>query len=279
MSGDPVGTVRAGSARSVLLSILGELVEPVGRPVWTASLLHVMRGTGFDDRAARQAIDRTSEAGWIEGTRFGRNVVWELTSRGKELIARGAERVHSLVEPPQAWGGEWLTLFITVPGERRRVRRRLYAALSWEGFGNPTPGLWLSPHPDRRADAEAIIDGMGLRDTTFAFVGPSSAVGLDDDAIVRRAWDLDEVAARYEEVLPTFAPRSPAAGDELLFAHVALVNAGQRLPFLDPQLPRELLGTWVGHRATRMFEERRAEWGPAARQRWDEVVADTAPER
>jgi phenylacetic acid degradation operon negative regulatory protein len=270
--------VRAGSARSVLLSVLGELVEPLGRPVWTASLLHVMRGVGFEDQAARQAIDRAAEAGWIESNRFGRNVRWELTVRGKELIARGAERVHSLAGSGDGWAGEWLTLLITVPADRRQVRRRLYAALSWAGFGNPTPGLWLSPHPDRRSEAETIVAEAGLRDTTFAFVGPSAAIGLDDDAIVGRAWDLDAVAASYEEMLPTFAPgRTPAPGDELLFAHVALVNEGQRLPFLDPQLPGELLGDWVGHRAIRLFEERRAEWAPSAHARWAEVMALTAP--
>jgi phenylacetic acid degradation operon negative regulatory protein len=86
------------------------------------------------------------------------------------------------------------------------------------------------------------------------------------------------VAASYEEMLPTFAPgRTPAPGDELLFAHVALVNEGQRLPFLDPQLPGELLGDWVGHRAIRLFEERRAEWAPSAHARWAEVMALTAP--
>ncbi|MDT7771332.1 MAG: PaaX-like protein, partial [Pseudonocardiales bacterium] len=35
-------TVAAGSARSLLLTVLGELVYPNGKPVWTASLLYVL---------------------------------------------------------------------------------------------------------------------------------------------------------------------------------------------------------------------------------------------
>lgn len=269
--------LRPGSARSVLLTVLGELIEPVGRPVWNSSLLYVMGGMGFEAPAARQAIDRTAEAGWIEGTRFGRHVRWELTASGKDLIARGSERVHSLSAPASSWTGEWLIALITIPSEKRNVRQSLYAALSWEGFGNPTPGLWLSPYPNRADDAAAIIDDAGLADTTYCFVGPSNAVGLDDRTIVRRAWDLESVEEQYRELLDGFADREPAGGDDLLFAHLELVNAWQRFPFLDPQLPDELLGEWVGHEAARLFESRRYAWHSSAHTRWAEVAAETTP--
>jgi phenylacetic acid degradation operon negative regulatory protein len=269
--------VRTGSARSVLLTLLGEFVEPIGRPVWTASLLHVLRSLGFEDQTARQAIDRASESGWIECTRFGRNVRWELTGRGKELIAQGLERVLSLGGDQQPWTGQWQILFISIPSNRRAVRRRLYAALNWEGFGNPTPGLWLSPHLHRQDEARRIVAEAGLTDSTFAFVGPSSMVGADDASLVRQAWNLDEVEQRYGELLDEFNVPQPPGGQELLLAHVRLVNQGQRLPFLDPQLPPELLGDWIGRRATRLFEQRRAEWGPAARTAWLDIVEQTRP--
>ncbi len=269
--------LRAGSARSVLLTILGELVEPVGRPVWNSSLLYVMRGMGLGPQAARQAIDRTADAGWIEGTHFGRHVRWELTASGKDLIARGSERVHSLSIPAPRWGGEWLVALITIPSEKRKVRHRLYAALSWEGFGNPSPGLWISPYPDRADEAAAIVKNAGLTDTTYCFVGPSNAVGLDDRTIVRKAWDLDSVEEHYRSLLANFADREPDCGDELLFAHLELVNAWQRFPFLDPQLPDELLGDWIGHEAARLFESRRYAWHASAHTRWAEVVVETTP--
>jgi phenylacetic acid degradation operon negative regulatory protein len=270
--------VRTGSARSVLLSLLGEFVEPIGQPVWTSSLLHVMRGLGFEDQTSRQAIDRTAEAGWIEATRFGRQVRWELTGTGKDVITRGLERVLSLGAEQDPWTGEWLVLSVTIPSNRRTVRRRLYAALQWAGFGNPTPGLWLSPHVQRHDEACRIIADAGLQDCTFAFVGPSSAVGADNEALMRQAWNLDEVEARYGGLIAEFEIERPSGGQELLLAHVRLINLGQQLPFLDPQLPAELLGDWVGRRATRLFEQRRAEWGPAARLVWLDVVDQTQPD-
>ncbi|MPY92423.1 MAG: hypothetical protein GEV08_04940 [Acidimicrobiia bacterium] len=271
------GALRSGSARSVLLTVLGELVEPAGQPVWTSSLLYVLNGMGFEEQAARQAIDRAGDAGWMTGTRRGRNVRWELTGTGRDLIGAGARRIHSLGPPRAPWKGEWLILLVSLPGNRRAVRKRLYAALSWAGFGNPTPGVWLSPHPDRAAEVATVIDELGVADTALAFVGRSAAIGMDDRTVVARSWQLGELAARYEAVVETLRGRRPRAGDRLLFAHLRLVNQMQRFPFLDPQLPEELLGEWIGRRATELFERRRDAWTAGAHQRWREVVELTAP--
>jgi phenylacetic acid degradation operon negative regulatory protein len=273
---EPTG-LRSGSARSLLLTVLGELVEPLGEPVWTSSLLHVLNGLGVEDQAARQAIDRAADAGWLTASRHGRNVRWELTATSRALISAGARRIHSLGPGDGSWAGEWLILLVSLPGHRRAVRKRLYGALSWAGFGNPTPGVWLCPHPDRAAEVRAVIAELGLADVTLAFVGRSSDIGMDDRTIVSRSWQLDELAARYEEVLATLKRRRPRAGDPLLFAHLAMVNQMQRFPFLDPQLPEELLGGWIGRRATALFERRRLEWTDAAHHRWREVVALTMP--
>ena len=269
--------LRVGSARSVLLSVLGELVQPHDEPVWTSSLLYVLTGMGYEERTARQAVERAATAGWMHGSRHGRNVRWTLGPAGRQLIGEGAQRVHSLGQPQSPWNGSWLLLLVTLPGNRRTLRKRLYAALSWVGFGNPVPGLWLTPHTERAREAERIVGDLGLSDTTFAFVGPSASIGLADRAIVERAWNLAEVAANYDAVLKQFARRRPARGDELLFAHLELVNQWQRFPFMDPQLPAELLPDWIGRKASAVFERRRGEWTDRAQRRWREVVEITAP--
>ena len=38
-----------------------------------------------------------------------------------------------------AWDGRWLILLITIPHELRAVRKKLYGALSWAGFGSLGP--------------------------------------------------------------------------------------------------------------------------------------------
>ena len=95
--------------------------------------------------------------------------------------------------------------------------------------------------------------------------------------IVRRAWDLDEVTARYQQLLVRFSGMAPEPGDPLLFTHVQLVSEWQRFPFLDPQLPAELCPDWIGRRAAVVFRQLRAQWYDDAQARWREVVKETSP--
>ncbi|MFE2429294.1 PaaX family transcriptional regulator C-terminal domain-containing protein [Streptomyces sp. NPDC059373] len=269
--------VSVGSARSMLLTVLGELVMPNGDSAWTSSLLYVLTGLGIEEQTARQAIARGAAAGWITGQRVGREVQWTLTPAGRRLIEDGAKRVYSMSAPPERWDGNWLILLVSIPQSQRSVRKKLYGALSWEGFGNPTPGVWLAPHPERRQGVQQVIDDFGLRDSTLAFVGTSLAIGLREDEIVHRAWDLQEATAKYEQLLIRFSGLQPEAGDPLLFNHVQLVSEWQRFPFLDPQLPEELLPNWIGRRAAVVFTQLRSRWYEDARRRWHEVVKQTSP--
>ncbi len=265
-----------GSARSLLLTVLGELVLPAGRPVWTSALLHVLTGVGVEEQTARQAIARGAAAGWIVGERHGREVRWEITPAGRQLIEEGAQRVYSLSAAPE-WDGHWLILLITIPQSLRTVRKKLYGALSWAGFGNPTPSVWLTPHPERAAEARRVVTDLGLRESTLSFTGSSTDVGLSDAEIVQRAWDLDGLVAMYDELLRTYDGAHPEPGDPVLLTHVELVSQWQRFPFVDPQLPEALLPDWIGRRAAGMFQQLRTEWYDAAHARWKEVVEETSP--
>src|SRR6202034_2771125 len=120
---------------------------------------------------------------------------------------------YSMSGESSPWDGNWLILLVSIPQQQRAVRKKLYGALSWEGFGNPTPGVWLSPHPDRQAGVEQVIGSLGLRESTLAFVGSSLSIGLPDAAIVRRAWDLDEVTARHQQLLVRFSGMTAETGD------------------------------------------------------------------
>jgi phenylacetic acid degradation operon negative regulatory protein len=268
-----------GSARSLLLTLLGELVVPAGEPVWTASLLYVLTGLGVSEQAARQAIARASDAGWIAGERFGREVCWSVMPTVTELLEAITARVVSLHPAPERWDGNGIFLFVNVPQEKRAVRKRLYSALGWAGFGNPAPGLWTCPHVDRLDEAKAVIEELGLRDSTITAVGQLAGIGLTVPEIIAQAWSLDDVAARYATLLDTYEGMEPGPGDELLFSYLALVDEWRKFPAMDPQLPRDVLPDWIGRRAADTFVTLRAKWEPAMRERWAEVVELTAPNR
>jgi phenylacetic acid degradation operon negative regulatory protein len=265
------------SARSMLFTILGGLVFADPEPVWTSSLLYVMKAGGFTEQAARQAIARGAAAGWITAGRWGRETRWTL---GPELITmfeEGKERVFAFSDEPAPWDGQWLVVITSIPHEQRTVRKKLYGALRWAGLGNPTPGIWLTPHVDRAAEVDRVISELDLRSSTLSFVGQPAAIGLSDAEIIERAWDLEEVAATYDELLARFSRLDPEPGDEVLLAHLELTSALRHFPFIDPQLPETLIPDWIGREATRRLRELNAGWAVAAQSRWRGIVATTAP--
>ena len=273
----PVRDLPVGSARSLLLTMLSELTLPLNEPTWTSSLLYVLTGLGLEEQTARQAIARAADAGLIASEKHGRTVRWTVTDAGKSHIESITRRAASLINPPDRWDGNCLIVAVTVPQRLRAVRKRLYSSLYWQGFGNPAPGLWASPHVDRVEELRALIDDLGLRDSTVTFIGNTLGVGITDAEIVARAWDLENIAARYEKWIETYEGTEPEPGDDLLLTHLSLINEYREFPAMDPQLPEDLLPNWVGHRATELFVDLNRKWSAAAHERWRQIVEMTSP--
>jgi phenylacetic acid degradation operon negative regulatory protein len=94
------------------------------------------------------------------------------------------------------------------------------------------------------------------------------------DELLQRAWDLDGLAAAYAEFVTEFEPRRPDTDEARFGAVLELVHAWRRFPFIDPEIPRQLLpANWIGARAKRLFDERHAVWFPAARRWYDDTEA------
>jgi phenylacetic acid degradation operon negative regulatory protein len=265
------GALMQGSARSLLITILGELVWPSGEPVWTSALVRVLASLGIEEQTARQAILRASASGWITAQRQGREVRWTLTGKLIRIFETGSARVYSLSDPFTSWDGTWLALSVTVPRSLYRTRRPLYAGLTWAGLGNPVPGLWLTPHAERADEVGRLIGRLGLQEHAFAMAGALDPIGVSPDAVVRRGWDLDALRAHYEQVLAAITDLSPVGGDELLIAHLRMTSEWQELPRTDPQLPEALLPDWIGRRVARRIEVLRAQWTPRVREHFAAV--------
>ncbi|EHR49475.1 phenylacetic acid-responsive transcriptional repressor [Saccharomonospora marina XMU15] len=260
------------SARSLLMTLLGEFVLPRGRPVWTSVLVDALAMFEVEEKSARQALARTAAEGWLESERVGRRVRWSLTSQGRKLLTEGAQRIYDFGSRERSWDGQWLLVLVSVPEPKRDLRHRLRTKLTWAGFGSPDPGVWITPHVDREPEAVGIVAELAL-ENAMSFVGPYGAIG-DEATMVARAWDLRELDARYEAFIDEFASLDPRGGDAVLHAQTRLVHEWRRFPFLDPQLPEQLLPEdWSGSQAAEIFHRRHAEWRPAAQRRWEERLA------
>jgi phenylacetic acid degradation operon negative regulatory protein len=262
------------SARSLLLTVLGEFVLPDGRPVWTSSLIDLLGDLGVAEKAARQAIMRTADSGWIEASRIGREARWSLTQAGTELLREGTERIYHFAAEERPWDGRWLVLTVGVPENNRALRQRLRTQLGWAGLGSPTPGVWVTPQADREPQARKVLAELDLLSASWSFVADAGQIG-DERSLARAAWDLDEVERRYEDFLELVSHRRPRTDRQALVAQVRLVQEWRRFPLLDPGLPRELLPPrWTGNRAAEVFRERHASWAPRAQPAWAELTRE-----
>jgi phenylacetic acid degradation operon negative regulatory protein len=266
----------ATSARSLLLTVLGEFVLPREEPVWTQVLLDVLGGLGVESKSARQALARTAAEGLLVSDRAGRRVRWSLTASGRRLLTDGAARIYGFGRTRHDWDGSWLVLLISVPESRRQLRHRLRTRLAWAGLGSPSPGVWLTPDPTKQDEVAGVVADLGLTGVTSSFIGPFGAIGAEHD-VVAQAWDLAEVETGYEEFLDEFGAVDPTTPDEVLRHQIHLVHAWRRFPFLDPQLPAALLpADWAGARAAALFSAQHERWHEPAHQQWAQLVATTS---
>jgi phenylacetic acid degradation operon negative regulatory protein len=262
------------SARATLLTLLGEVVLPRrDKGAWTQSLVAALDTTGVEERNARQAVARLGDRGLLTGERMGRRVRWRLTARAVDLLSTGAERIYGFGSADQRWDGQWLVVLCPVPENQRAKRQQLRTRLAFAGFGFLPGGAAVCPHLDRERVAHDVLKDLGLVDLAVVLrAAPTDLVPSAE--LVQRAWDLDELAASYRHFIGAFGRRRPRTPVATLAATIDLVDAWRRFPFVDPELPDEVLpGRWPARRAKQLFDARRANWTPVARAYFDEMDA------
>ncbi len=274
--------VGGGSARSLLTTVLGEFVLPYAKPVWTATLVDVLALFGVEEKAARQALARTAAEGWLSSDRVGRRVRWSLTRPGRRLLAEGAERIYGFGSGERRWDGRWLVLLVSVPETMRDLRHKLRTRLSWAGFGSPTAGVWITPHPGAEADAKLILDELDLSGQAMSFLANYGALGQERD-MVASAWNLTEVAERYDAFIAEFAGLSPGhAGRRAARADPAGARVAP-LPVPGPAAPGRPAPAEVERHHGNGLVQRQARPlahpGPATLDRAGQPVAGPAPRR
>jgi phenylacetic acid degradation operon negative regulatory protein len=249
------------SARGLLFTVLGEFVLPNGGTAWTSALIDAIARLGVEEKNVRQALMRTAADGWLASERLGRRTRWRLTAAAEELLTEGTERIYGFTGTANGWDGQWVLALARVPETDRPARHRLRTRMTWAGFGSPEPGVWISPHADRVAEATRILAEADAR----VFLA-RQVPGYDDAAMARQAWDLDGLEEAYEEFIADFGG-APAA--DPIADLTGLVHAWRRFPWVDPVLPVQLLPEpWRGTQAAELFGRRHDEWSAAAQATW-----------
>ena len=251
------------SARSLLSTVLTLHVVPQGGAVWTSTLVEGLARLDIQHKSARQAILRLSADGWLVAERHGRHARLQLTAFAHQQMQR---QQHIARFEAATSDREWLVLLLSIEQADRESRRRLRRTLQSFGWGNISPGAWLTYGSASQSAVLDVIGRQGLEGAaTFVraeFLGP-----LPIDELIARTWDLSALRLRYSAFLERFEPMKPGTDEEAFVARARLTETWIRSFRSDPFLPDAYLpADWPGSDARQLLNGRMAQWtGPADR--------------
>lgn len=242
----------------MLLTILGEYVLPRPPGVWQETLVGALTALSYKKQAARQALARSASEGWLRTERRGRRARMFLGDGTGAMLSTGAERIYAFGDP-WAWDGRWLLVVLRVPEDQRATRHQVRTRLAWAGFGSLGGGVWISPHVAREPEI-AAAQRNGSAAEMLSFQAELGVLG-EPRKVIAEAWDLERIEAHYRDFLADFGRLRPRSPESTFAAQTAMVHAWRKFPFLDPDLPDELLPKrWPRARAHDLFQDRHARW-------------------
>jgi phenylacetic acid degradation operon negative regulatory protein len=242
--------LRAGS---LLVTIFGDSITPLGGVVTLASLIRLAAPFGINERLVRTSVTRLAQDGWLANRRDGRLSEYRLTDTGRARFAEATRRIYA--SNPHTWSGSWTLVLLPSSG-----RSALRTQLQWLGFGQIEPGL-LAHATITTAEVRQVSARLpgGDRATVFA----AAAQDVDADRRLAAAgWDLAGLAARYRRFIAAFEPLHAALSGPRLppepafVVRTLLLHEFRKVHLRDPLLPEPLLPSeWAGFAAWELCRE------------------------
>ena len=249
----------APRAKSLIVTVFGDAVEPHGGAVWLGSLIALLEPFGLSERLVRTAVLRLAREQWLAATQIGRRSYYGFTASGRHRFEDAHRRIYAA--EGGRWSGRWQVVHVGLDTLALPLRARLKAELLWQGFGPLAPNLLAHPSADPAA-LDRLLQDLGVADRVLVMQA-ESVVGTAapaHSALVRRAWNLDRLARAYRDFLARFR----AVGEALegravldpptaFLVRALLIHEFRRVLLRDPLLPKELLpDAWPGLAARRL---------------------------
>jgi phenylacetic acid degradation operon negative regulatory protein len=253
-------------AGSLITTVFGDAILPRGGRISLGSMIQLLQPLGANERLVRTAVYRLVKEEWLQSEALGRKTDYMLTPSGRSRFDEASRQIYAADIP--GWDRRW-RLMVVVGELDPRLRKQLRRALFWHGFGETTSGCFVHPTADLEKVTESLVS-EGLGDVlahlmAMVAVNSRAAQCATDNAMVQKAWNLDELALSYEGFLEKYEPiRNALAShgqDELtqesaFLIRTLLIHDVRRLLLRDPQLPDSLLpASWPGSRARHLCRD------------------------
>jgi phenylacetic acid degradation operon negative regulatory protein len=239
------------SARTLLVTVFGDSIEPHGGEVWLGSLAGLVAPLGISERLVRTSLNRLVGEGLLAPRRIGRRSFYSVTPTAHHEFWSVEDRIYQRHRRP--WDGRW-TILVETNGMGGGARADLRQRLGWLGFASLSPGVQLCP-TDRTADLEVLLDELHLTGQVAVFRGEADAgLGLADLRLAQRTSDLDALEPSYQAFLRHFGRAAQATGEAVpetaFLVRTLLVHAYRRIALREPELPAGLWpDAWIGDEA------------------------------
>ncbi len=249
--------------RSTMLTLYGDYVRHRGGEIGIGSLIKLLSDFGLSEQSTRSAVSRMCREGLLKARREGTRSYYSLRKEGFDLLGKGAQRIF---EPGRDnWDGIWSIVVYFIPEEKRQARDRLRTELSWMGYGPLSEATWISPH-DLTTEVEELAEKLQIKEHVQVFQAKHQGL-TDPHGIVSRCWDLSRIHKRYASFVAEYHPKleghqrrlqdgKPIEPSACFVERFKLIHEYRRLPFLDPDLPEDLLPrNWLRRQAAALFQE------------------------
>lgn len=254
VDGQPAGP----RPRQLIITIYGLCARGEQNWLSIASLVRLMGDLGVEGQAVRSSVSRLKRRGLLRSLPRAGAAGYALSPTSLEVLAEGDARIFGRHRATVKDG--WALVVFSVPETERDRRHELRTRLSRLGFGTVAPGIWLAPGHLAGEVTEVLAR---RRLSSYVDIFRADHLGYADLAAkVQEWWDLDALAAEYQQFILGYRPlagriaRQLPTGPHAFREYVSMLIAWQRLPYLDPGLPLELLPTqWAGEQAGDLFAE------------------------
>jgi len=244
--------------RLLIMTIYGLYARDEHNWLSIASLVRLMGHLGVESQAVRASVSRLKRRELLRGVHLAGTAGYVLSPASLEIFREGDARIFGRHRATVQDG--WALVVFSVPEAERDRRHELRTTLSRLGFGTVASGVWVAPGHL----AAAVTEVLARRNLSgYVDVFRADHLGYPDlVGKVRQWWDLDALSAEYARFLGCYRPlarriasRAPT-GRQAFREYVSMLIAWQRLPYLDPGLPLELLpAQWNGVTAGDLFAE------------------------
>jgi phenylacetic acid degradation operon negative regulatory protein len=275
--------------RAAMLTLYGDYVRNRGMEIGIGSLIKLLGNFSLSEQAIRSAVSRMCSQDLLKVRRVERKSYYSLTENGQSLLTTGTQRIF--MRKNNKWDGNWHIVIYSIPEERREARYRLRLELSWLGYGPLSEATWISPY-DLTREVEDLARRLQVKEYMQMFLFQAKHEGSTDPRkIVSRCWDLGTIHERYANFITKYRPKLDnnlkrlQAGEniepcECFVERFNLIHEYRKLPFLDPDLPKELLpGDWLRPEAAALFNEYHGSLTDKANQYFNSVCKNYAGTR